>query len=174
MRVPRVSPANRACASATTAPIATPAAPARAIRRRARACAGRAAANPASAARWVVCAGDCHPPAPTVILPGGHSPRPPPPSRFARCGLASLAFLTRACFACSLDAGLVVRLTDMAVGLSQPIDPDLGVDPEAALLILSGAFGAVVLLAFVILALSRFLCICRPNEILVISGRRHR
>ena len=32
----------------------------------------------------------------------------------------------------------------------------------------------VVALAFVIFVLSRFLCICRPNEIVVISGRRHR
>jgi len=62
----------------------------------------------------------------------------------------------------------------MAVDLAQPIDPDLGVDPDLALVILGGAFGAVVALALVIFALSRFLCICRPNEIVVISGRRHR
>jgi flotillin len=56
----------------------------------------------------------------------------------------------------------------------QPVGPDLGVDPEVAITILGGAVGFVVLLAIGIWALSRVLCICRPNEILVISGRRHK
>ena len=58
--------------------------------------------------------------------------------------------------------------------MGQPVASGLGVDPELANLILGGAFGAVVLLAVVILALSRFLCICRPNALLVISGRHHK
>lgn len=36
------------------------------------------------------------------------------------------------------------------------------------------AVAALVVLAVVILALARFLCICGPNEILIISGRKHR
>ena len=55
-----------------------------------------------------------------------------------------------------------------------PIEPDLGVDVETAVTILLGAVGAVVLIALVIFLMSRFLCICRPNEILVISGRKHK
>jgi flotillin len=51
---------------------------------------------------------------------------------------------------------------------------DLGNDPETAFLILLGAAGAVLLFAFVMFVFSRFLCICKPNEIVVISGRRHK
>lgn len=36
------------------------------------------------------------------------------------------------------------------------------------------AFGAVLGVALVLWFITRFLCICRPNEILVISGRSHR
>jgi len=54
------------------------------------------------------------------------------------------------------------------------IEVDLGTDPETAFLILLAAGGAVLLLFVVIFIFSRFLCICKPNEILVISGRRHR
>ena len=54
------------------------------------------------------------------------------------------------------------------------LNPDLGVSPELAQLILLGAGGAVAFLAFLFLAFSKFLCICKPNEILILSGRRHR
>jgi flotillin len=40
--------------------------------------------------------------------------------------------------------------------------------------LLYAAVAVLVALAVVILALSRFLCICSPNEILIISGRKHR
>ena len=55
-----------------------------------------------------------------------------------------------------------------------PIESGLGVDPEVASLILFGALGLVVVLGFIAVLFSRFLCICKPNEIVVISGRRHR
>ncbi len=54
------------------------------------------------------------------------------------------------------------------------IEPDLGVDPELAGLILFGALGLVVLIGLLMFVLSRFLCICKPNEVLVLSGRQHR
>jgi flotillin len=53
------------------------------------------------------------------------------------------------------------------------IESDLGMDPETAAQVLMGAFGVVVLLALVIWFVSRFLVICKPNEIVVISGRKH-
>jgi flotillin len=43
-----------------------------------------------------------------------------------------------------------------------------------AVLILGTAVGAVVAFAVMVLVVSRFLYICRPNEILVFSGRKHR
>src|SRR5262245_16382825 len=45
---------------------------------------------------------------------------------------------------------------------------------QIALLAIMGAFGLVVLLALLIWFISRFYVICKPNEIVVISGRRHR
>lgn len=54
------------------------------------------------------------------------------------------------------------------------IESDLGVDPASAAQILMSAVGIVLLLAIVIWFVSRFLVICKPNEIVVISGRRHR
>jgi flotillin len=54
------------------------------------------------------------------------------------------------------------------------IESGLGVDPELATWILFGAVGVVVVFALIVLIFSQFLCICRPNEILVISGRRHK
>lgn len=53
------------------------------------------------------------------------------------------------------------------------IESEIG-DPELALQILMGAVGVVVLLAVLIWFVSRFLVICRPNEIVVISGRSHK
>lgn len=50
---------------------------------------------------------------------------------------------------------------------------DLGVEPELASLILSGAVGAVLLIGLVVFITLRFLRVCRPNEVLVISGRSH-
>ena len=54
------------------------------------------------------------------------------------------------------------------------MQPDLGVDLEWAIGSLTGAVAVVVGVAFLIFVVSRFLCICRPNEILVISGRKHK
>ena len=51
---------------------------------------------------------------------------------------------------------------------------DFGVDADLVPLVLLGAVGTVVLLGLVIFLFSRFLVICKPNEILVISGRKHR
>ncbi|HEX9620305.1 MAG TPA: flotillin family protein [Polyangiaceae bacterium] len=51
---------------------------------------------------------------------------------------------------------------------------DLGVTPEAALLVLAAAIGVVVSVVLLAFILSRFLVICRPNEVIVLSGRRHR
>jgi len=50
----------------------------------------------------------------------------------------------------------------------------LGVGPDLAIWILLGALGVVLVFGFVIVVLSQMLQICRPNEILVISGRRHK
>jgi flotillin len=52
------------------------------------------------------------------------------------------------------------------------LPPELGLDPDS-MLVLFGAAGVVFGLAFLIFLLSRFLVICRPNEIVVISGRKH-
>jgi flotillin len=54
------------------------------------------------------------------------------------------------------------------------IQSELGVDPELATWILFGAVGVVLLFGFIVLVVSQLLVICRPNEILVISGRRHK
>src|SRR5690348_12122264 len=48
-------------------------------------------------------------------------------------------------------------------------DPDL----DVAVLVLAGAISVVVLFGITVLLLRRFLFICRPNEILVFSGRSH-
>jgi len=56
-------------------------------------------------------------------------------------------------------------------------DGDVGSsDPalDTAILVLFGAVGVVVVFALTLLVLRRFLFICRPNEILVFSGRSHR
>jgi flotillin len=48
---------------------------------------------------------------------------------------------------------------------------DLGVEPEVAWLILSSVVGVVLLVALIVFVMLRFLRVCRPNEVLVISGR---
>jgi len=47
-------------------------------------------------------------------------------------------------------------------------------DPDVAMFLLMGAVGAVMALAFLAYVISKILQICKPNEILVISGRSHR
>lgn len=47
-------------------------------------------------------------------------------------------------------------------------------DPGMVLLVLGGAVGVVIVLAILIRMLSSYLCICRPSEILIISGRSHK
>ncbi len=48
------------------------------------------------------------------------------------------------------------------------------IDPQQAMLVL-GAAGAVVLVfALLVVILGRFLYVCRPNEILIFAGRKHR
>lgn len=47
-------------------------------------------------------------------------------------------------------------------------------DPDVAMFLLMGAVGAVMALAFLAFVISKILQICKPNEILVISGRSHR
>lgn len=54
------------------------------------------------------------------------------------------------------------------------IDPDLGTSDEMAMTIMVFAVGGVVLVALFILVVSRILVICRPNEIVVLSGRSHK
>lgn len=56
--------------------------------------------------------------------------------------------------------------------MQSQLPADLGLDPDS-MLVLLGAAGVVFGLAFLIFLLSRFLVICRPNEIVVISGRKH-
>lgn len=55
----------------------------------------------------------------------------------------------------------------------QPIDPDLGISLDSASLLswLGPAVVIVVLFGVAIYAVSQFLVICKPNELLVISGR---
>jgi flotillin len=60
----------------------------------------------------------------------------------------------------------------MLAAMQPQLPPELGLDPESTLVLL-GALGVVVGLAFLIYLLSRFLVICKPNEIVVISGRKH-
>src|SRR5512145_433959 len=50
---------------------------------------------------------------------------------------------------------------------------DLGVDAALASLILMGAVGAVVLVGLIVFIALRFLRVCRPNEVLIFSGRQH-
>ena len=55
--------------------------------------------------------------------------------------------------------------------VSPPIDgaPDM----DQAIVVLFAAGGIIVLFGIIVLILRQFLFICRPNEILVFSGRRH-
>jgi flotillin len=54
------------------------------------------------------------------------------------------------------------------------VNPQLGVPFEQGILIGLAAIGLVLALLIVFWIVSRFLVICRPNEVLVISGRGHR
>jgi flotillin len=54
----------------------------------------------------------------------------------------------------------------------QALAAELGVELEALFVV--GAFGVLFALALFIWGLSRILCICKPSEILVISGRGHK
>ncbi len=47
-------------------------------------------------------------------------------------------------------------------------------DMQGAVAILAGAVVLVLLLALLVFLLSRFLVICKPNEVIVLSGRKHR
>lgn len=49
-----------------------------------------------------------------------------------------------------------------------------GLDLQTAQLILMGAVGVVIAFTVLVIVLARFLVICRPNEIVIVSGRRHR
>lgn len=51
--------------------------------------------------------------------------------------------------------------------------PDFGLDPNSTFLLIV-AVAALVVLGIVVLVISRLITICRPSELLVISGRRHR
>jgi flotillin len=58
---------------------------------------------------------------------------------------------------------------------SAQIPNDLGgLDMGTATAILSGAIGVVVLFALFVWMLSRFLYVCKPNEILIFAGRQHK
>lgn len=60
----------------------------------------------------------------------------------------------------------------MLAAMQPQLPPELGLDPESTL-VLFAALGIVFGLALIIFLLSRFLVICKPNEIVIISGRRH-
>ena len=51
---------------------------------------------------------------------------------------------------------------------------ELGFPPELAAQLLGGAVGIVLVVSLFLWVLSRLLVICKPNEIVVISGRKHR
>jgi flotillin len=53
------------------------------------------------------------------------------------------------------------------------LPPELGLDPDATFLLMV-AVGIVVAVGILIFLLSRILVICKPNEIVIISGRRHK
>ncbi len=58
--------------------------------------------------------------------------------------------------------------------VSSPVDPMAQTpDMDQAILVLFAAGGIIVLFGVIVLILRQFLFICRPNEILVFSGRRH-
>jgi flotillin len=52
--------------------------------------------------------------------------------------------------------------------------PEVGVSSETAVLILMSALGVVFAFGLLLFIMSRILCICKPNELMVISGRKHR
>ncbi|MBK8252011.1 MAG: flotillin family protein [Polyangiaceae bacterium] len=69
-------------------------------------------------------------------------------------------------------------MTNPTLFLSAKPEPTHGLDPTSsvadAAVVLGGAVGLVVAFAVFVAILQRFLFICRPNEILVFSGRKHR
>ncbi len=52
--------------------------------------------------------------------------------------------------------------------------PDLGIDMQTATLLLGGAVAVVIAFALFVWLMNRFLYVCRPNEILIFAGRKHR
>jgi flotillin len=50
----------------------------------------------------------------------------------------------------------------------------LGVDPTFAWIVLGGVVGVLILIWLLSWMLSKWLVVCRPNEILLLTGRRHR
>jgi flotillin len=52
--------------------------------------------------------------------------------------------------------------------------PELGIDMQTATLLLGGAIAVVVAFAAFVWLMNRFLYVCRPNEILIFAGRKHR
>src|SRR5690606_29032149 len=55
-----------------------------------------------------------------------------------------------------------------------PLEPELSSNPESAMFLLMAAVAVVIALALVAFVISKILQICKPNEILVISGRSHK
>ena len=62
----------------------------------------------------------------------------------------------------------------MALAPSQLPNDLGGLDMGTATAILSSAIGVVVLFALLVWMLSKFLYVCKPNEILIFAGRQHR
>ncbi|HMJ11395.1 MAG TPA: SPFH domain-containing protein [Polyangiaceae bacterium] len=52
--------------------------------------------------------------------------------------------------------------------------PELGVAPETAVFILMSTLGVVFAFGLLLFIISRILTICKPSELVIISGRRHR
>lgn len=69
-------------------------------------------------------------------------------------------------------------LTPALLLVAKPRPEPGGLDPTASLadavVVLGAAVGVVVAFAVLVVILQRFLFICRPNEILIFSGRKHR
>ncbi len=52
--------------------------------------------------------------------------------------------------------------------------PELGIEMQTATMLLAGAIALVVAFALFVSLMSRFFYVCRPNEILIFAGRKHR
>ena len=57
---------------------------------------------------------------------------------------------------------------------TQDLDLDLGAMADPALYVLGGAVGLVALIGLILYVVSQILLICKPNELLVISGQQHK